>query len=67
MHAHVGDRLHVRGRVVGQAEHAGQVVEVREQPSGPAIYVIRYDDGNQAVISPGPDTFIEHGPNCPPS
>jgi hypothetical protein len=67
MHAHVGDRVHVRGRIVGQAEHTGQVEEVREQQGSEPIYVVRYDNGPEALLCPGPDTVVEHRRECPSS
>jgi hypothetical protein len=66
MHAHVGDRVHVLGRVVGQAEHAGQVRAIREQPTGEPLYWVHYDNGSDSLLCPGPDLKIEHRPDCPP-
>jgi hypothetical protein len=66
MKGHVGDRLHVRGRIVGQAEHTAQIVEIRERATGD-LFVVRYDDGSEAFVFPGPDTSIEHRPECPAS
>jgi Domain of unknown function (DUF1918) len=63
MKGHVGDRLHVRGRIVGQAEHTAQIVEIRERDTGD-LFVVRYDDGSEALVFPGPDTSIEHRPEC---
>ena len=67
MRAHVGDRLHVHGRVVGHAEHTAQIVEIREPAAGQSIFAVRYDDGRQTLISPGPDTVVEHQTDCPSS
>jgi hypothetical protein len=67
MQAHVGDRLRIRGRVVGQSEHYGKIVEIREQGAGDPMYRVRYDNGNEALVLPGPDAVVEHQPGCQPS
>jgi len=59
MQAQVGDRLHVHGKVVGQADHTVEVVEVRGDDGGPP-YLVRHDDGHEALMFPGPDTSVEH-------
>jgi hypothetical protein len=56
--ASVGDRLLVRGRVVGRSDRHGEIIEVRG-PGGQPPYVVRFDDGHETVIIPGPDTVIE--------
>ena len=62
MRAAVGDRLHVRGRVVGQAEQAAEIIEVRGADGSPP-YVVRHEDGREGLVMPGPDAWIE--PNHP--
>ena len=64
MHAHVGDRLHVHGRSVGHAEHSALIVEIREREHEQPIFTVRYDDGRQTLICPGPDSIVQHQPNC---
>ena len=59
MQAVVGDRLHVRGSIVGQPERMGEVVEVRGAGGEPP-YLVLFEDGHMALVFPGPDTFIEH-------
>ncbi len=59
MQAAVGDRLHVHGKVVGQAEHAGEIVEVHGSDGAPP-YLVRFDDGHTRLIFPGPDAVVEH-------
>jgi hypothetical protein len=66
MKAHVGDRLHVHGRVVGHGDRTAQIVEIREVTDGQPIFTVRYDDGRQTLVHPGPDTVVEHQPECPP-
>lgn len=58
MRAEVGDRLHVHGPKVGAAEHRGQIVEVRG-PNGSPPFLVRFEDGHEALVFPGPDAVIE--------
>jgi len=59
MQAAVGDRLHVHGKIVGQAEHAGEIVEVHGSDGAPP-YLVRFDDGHTRLVFPGPDAIVEH-------
>ncbi len=59
MQAAVGDRLHVHGKIVGQAEQTGEIVEVHGSVGEPP-YVVHFDDGHTGLIFPGPDAIIEH-------
>ena len=54
----VGHRLCVRGRTVGQSDHRVDIVEVRGAAGGPP-YLVRYADGHEAVVFPGPDAVVE--------
>jgi hypothetical protein len=56
--ASVGDRLFVHGRTVGQADHRAEIIEVRG-PDGSPPYMVRYDDGHEALVFPGPDAVVE--------
>ncbi|WP_116246676.1 DUF1918 domain-containing protein [Nocardiopsis sp. FIRDI 009] len=58
MHASVGDRVRIRGRVVGMREHTGEIVEVRGAQGEPP-YRVRFDDGHESLIVPGPDCVVE--------
>lgn len=58
MQASVGDRLHVHGRTVGEPEHVGEILEVRGQ-SGEPPYLVRYPDGHESLVFPGPDAVVE--------
>jgi len=58
MRATIGDRLHIHGRTVGQGEHVAQIVEVRGADGQPP-YLVRYTDGHEALVFPGPDAVIE--------
>lgn len=59
MQAVVGDRLLVRGHIVGQSERTGEIVEVRGAGGEPP-YLVRFDDGHTSLVFPGPDAVIEH-------
>lgn len=58
MNGRVGDRLHVHGKVVGRPDRAGEIVEVRGPDGGPP-YVVRFEDGHETLVYPGPDAVIE--------
>ncbi len=58
MQAAVGDRLHVHGKVVGQAEHTGEIIEVHGSEGTPP-YLVRFDDGHTRLVFPGPDAVVE--------
>ena len=58
MHAHVGDRLRITGQLVGQPQHGGEIIEVRGA-DGAAPYLVRFDDGHESLIFPGPDCVLE--------
>lgn len=57
MRAQVGDRVVIHGRVVGAPERAGEVIEIRGHDENPLL-VVRYDDGHEAILSPGSDCEV---------
>ncbi|GEK02357.1 DUF1918 domain-containing protein [Streptomyces sp. NPDC004009] len=59
MRASVGDQLVQHGRVVGQHDQVSEVVEVMGSEGNPP-YRVRFPDGHEAVMSPGPDCQIKH-------
>lgn len=59
MRATVGDRLLVHGRIVGQADQLGDILEVLGAEGAPP-YRVRFADGHEALISPGPDAVVQH-------
>ena len=65
MRAHVGDRLHVRGRVVGTSDQTSEIIEIRGRDGAPPS-LIRHDDGHEALVFPGADASVEQ-PNSRPS
>jgi Domain of unknown function (DUF1918) len=60
MQATVGDRLHVHGHKVGNADRLAEIVEVRGADGRPP-YLVRYPDGHQGLVFPGPDCIVERG------
>ncbi len=58
MQASVGDRLHVHGRTVGERERVGEIIEVRGDAGRPP-YVVRFPDGHENLVYPGPDCVVE--------
>lgn len=58
MQAAVGDRLHVHGNTVGEPDRIGEIVEVRGQKGGPP-FLVRFPDGNERLVFPGPDAVVE--------
>ncbi|MEU7139245.1 DUF1918 domain-containing protein [Nocardia sp. NPDC046473] len=58
MMANVGDRLLVHGHVVGQGDRHGEIIEVRG-PEGAPPYLVRYADGRESLVYPGPDAIVE--------
>ena len=59
MQAVAGDRLRFRARSVGRHEHTAVILEVRG-PDGAPPYLVRHDNGHQAIVFPGTDARVEH-------
>ncbi|MEV0276113.1 DUF1918 domain-containing protein [Streptomyces sp. NPDC050610] len=59
MRASVGDRLLVHGRIVGQHDRVVEIIEVLG-PDGAPPYRVRAEDGHEAIMSPGPDSVVQH-------
>ncbi|MFF7752310.1 DUF1918 domain-containing protein [Streptomyces sp. NPDC007971] len=57
MQASVGDRILVHGRIVGQHDRTAEIIEVLGTDGGPP-YRVRFDDGHETLMSPGPDTVV---------
>lgn len=60
MRASVGDRLHVHGAHVGDTDRIGRIIEVKGAAGTPP-YLVRFDDGHEGLVFPGPDAVIEPG------
>ncbi|MFJ8930922.1 MULTISPECIES: DUF1918 domain-containing protein [unclassified Streptomyces] len=59
MRATVGDQLLVHGRIVGQHDRVAQIIEVLGADGDPPFRV-RFADGHEAIMSPGPDAVVRH-------
>ena len=59
MRAVVGDHLHVHGRMVGSSDQTSEIIEIRGVDGAPP-YVVRHDDGHEALVFPGADASVEH-------
>jgi hypothetical protein len=64
MQATVGDRLHVHSNTVGDPDRFAEIIEVRGEAGGPP-YLVRFPDGHESLIFPGPDSVVEHAPVGP--
>ena len=62
MRAAVGDRLHIRGRTVGDPDHTVVIIETRG-PDGSPPYLVRQDDGHERLVYPGSDATVERADN----
>ncbi|HZG04410.1 MAG TPA: DUF1918 domain-containing protein [Streptomyces sp.] len=59
MQANEGDLLVVHGRIVGQHDRVAEIVEVLGT-NGEPPYRVRFEDGHETVMSPGPDSVVRH-------
>ena len=57
MHAQAGDWLLIEGREVGHRSRRGRIVEVRSADGTPP-YLVRWLDGHEALVFPGPDARV---------
>ena len=55
MGGQVGDEVVIHGRIVGAAVRVAVIVEVHG-PDGP--YRVRFHDGTETILFPGPDAEI---------
>lgn len=66
MKAAVGDRIVVRSTHVDEPGKFGEVIEVRSDDGSPP-YLVRWDDGHEALMFPGHDAVLEHQQASPES
>ena len=59
MQAGAGDLLHFQSRTVGVAEHTAVILEIRGDDGEPP-YLVRHENGHEAVVFPGVDAWVEH-------
>jgi len=60
MRAKVGDQLHVQSKTVGIPERLAEIIEVRNTDGSPP-YRVRFGDGHEALMFPGPDCLVTEG------
>ena len=61
MKATVGDYLLVHNAHVGEHAREGEIVEVRGPDGGPP-YLVRWEDGHEALTFPGADAHVLPAP-----
>ncbi len=59
MQAHVGDHILVHSNAVGMPERTGEIIEARGSDGAPP-YVVRFEDGHESLVFPGPDWEVLH-------
>lgn len=60
MKASQGDRLVIKGHVVGEPDRDAEILEVHGEGGTPP-YVVRWsEDGHVGLYFPGPDAVVEH-------
>lgn len=57
MQAHVGDRLVIESKTDTTHRKEGEVIEVRGADGQPP-YVVKWEDGHEGLIFPGPDAHV---------
>ena len=50
--------MHTHGAHSSDGQQTGEIVEVRGADDGPP-YLVRFPDGEEMVIYPGPETVVE--------
>ena len=64
MHAKPGDRVIIKGHRMGEPDRDGEVLEVRGADGAPP-YLVRFSDGHESLVFPGPDCVVEHSNSNP--
>ncbi|MBA0128134.1 DUF1918 domain-containing protein [Haloechinothrix sp. YIM 98757] len=59
MQATTGDQILIHGRTVGAGEQQAEILEVRGDDGHPP-YLVRFSDGHESLIYPGPDSEVMH-------
>ena len=60
MFASIGDRLVVQSNHVGVPLRAGEIVGVQGAQGAPPYLVRWSDSGQESLMYPGPDAYVEH-------
>jgi Domain of unknown function (DUF1918) len=61
MQAKVGETLILKSHHVGEPDRTGEILEVRGEGGAPP-FLVRFDDGHEGLVFPGPDAVVQHGP-----
>jgi hypothetical protein len=61
MHAKPGDVLVVESQTADQQRRQATILEVRS-PDGSPPYLVRWHDGHEGLIYPGPDAHVTEAP-----
>lgn len=64
MKAQVGDRLVFEGVRVGDRRRVGEVVGLAHEDGTPP-YTVRWPDGHESLVFPGPEAHLEKAPSRP--
>jgi hypothetical protein len=62
MHAKVGEVLILKANHVGEADRSGEILEVQGE-NGTPPFLVRFDDGHEGLVFPGPDAVVHHHEN----
>jgi hypothetical protein len=57
--AQPGDLIVIEGHRLGEARRIGEILEVLGS-DGHERYLVRWDDGHEAVFYPGSDAAVQH-------
>lgn len=58
MEVHKGDHLIIEGRKIGQGHRTGEITRVEGSASSPRMWV-RWEDGHESLLMPGPGIRVE--------
>jgi len=59
MQASAGDKVIMHSRTVGEHERVGTVLETHGKDGDPP-FLVRFEDGHEALVFPGPDVHVQH-------
>ena len=58
MKAKIGDRLVLQGQHLGDGQRIGTIIEI-SHPDGTPPFRVRWSDGHETFVSPGPDARVQ--------
>lgn len=64
MKAHVGDRLILEASHIDEPRRIGVIQEIHD-PGGKPPYLVRWLDGHETLVFPGPDARVEPSATTP--